>query len=616
MLVNLTGNAIKFTAEGEIAIGVACLEVSEERVTLQFSVRDTGIGIAPEDIDTLFTAFTQADGSTTRKYGGTGLGLAVCRQLVELMGGSIGAESLTGEGSIFHFTAVFPRSAEKEAVAIVPADVRGLKVLIVDDNASNRAVMQHMVTSLGFQAEPASSGREGLEQLRRGADAGSPFDLVLLDWCMPVLDGMAVSREMKAEPQLAGVRIVIMTAFGRGAEMKSAEEIGVDAFLIKPVKPSLLFDTVMDIFAEDGSAAEERKILSRALRDAELFAGVRVLLAEDNPVNQKLASAVLEGMGLAVDIAADGGEAVAAVGGKAYDAVLMDIQMPAMNGYEATRAIRREPRWADLPIIAMTANAMKGDREKCLEAGMDDYVGKPIDRQELFTTLKKWIKARSTPENGELTVEDESADGERVPTSLSSIDVGEALQRIGGNEDLFKELLLDFGTQFGSAVEEIRSALGRGDTELARRLVHTLKGTAGNLSAKSLQAAALALETAIKGESGEDEELIERVDRALEEVLGDIRTFCSAVDARPQRGSGNRGTVDREILRPLLTELGGYIQACDPVGVAARIELVRSQVVSVELNGALEALEAQAGSFDFDAAQKTLRGIAESLGVE
>jgi two-component system, sensor histidine kinase and response regulator len=623
VLVNLTGNAIKFTEEGEIAIGVKCSEVSAERATLRFSVRDTGIGISPENIDGLFSAFTQAEGSTARQYGGTGLGLAVCKQLVELMGGNIGVESRVGEGSCFYFTATFPRTTAAEPVPAVPADVRGLKVLIVDDNENSRTVMQHVVTSLGFRATLASSGRDGLEQLRREGAAGNPFDLVLLDWRMPDLDGMAVSRQMKGDPLLAPVHIIIMTAFGRGAEIERAEEIGVDAFLIKPVKPSLLFDTVMNIFSADGPATGESRILSRASRDTELFAGVCVLLAEDNLVNQKLASAVLGGMGLGVDIVADGGEAVAAVGSKAYDAVLMDIQMPVMNGYEATRAIRRDPRWANLPIIAMTANAMKGDREECLEAGMDDYVSKPIDRQELFTTLKKWVKSQSTPNDRELPTEDgnvdgESGDGEKEATSLSSIDMGEALQRLGGNERLLKELLLDFGAESGSAIEEIRSAIEGGGTELAQRLVHTLKGTAGNLSAKGLQAAALTLETAIRGgEIEELEELIGRVEGFLRRVLDDIRTICGAAgDESSDRGSGVNGRViDRAVLAPLLVELVGQIEICDPVGVEECMQTIEEQVVGSEVSEKLVQLAEQANRFDFDEAQQTLVQIAAELEI-
>ena len=645
ILINLTGNAVKFTEEGEIDIQVTCLEQSQKKARLSFSVTDTGIGIAPEDVDKLFTAFIQADGSISRKFGGTGLGLSISKQLVEMMGGEVRVESEPGKGSMFHFTVNLARQPEgREKLLAVPIDLRGLKVLIVDDNEANRTVMQHMVEAFGFHSELAASGEEGLEKLDQHTIADEPFELVLMDWMMPGLDGLAASERIKADPRFADLSIIMMTAFGREAEMERAESIGVDAFLIKPIKHSLLFDTAMNIFGQKmgGDLATERRMISREAMETELFHQARLLLVEDNAINQQVAVAVLSDVGFMVDIANNGRIAVEAVEKTRYDAVLMDVQMPEMDGFEATAAIRCNPSHDKLPIIAMTANAMKGDREKCLEVGMDDYVGKPIDQKELFSALKRWLKPRQqeseTPPPA--VVEEEAT--EAVPTAVDGIDMEAALQRLGGNEDLLINVLGEFPGLFGDTVPDIREALGREDMETAERLAHTLKGAAGTIGAEAVQNAAMEVELAI-GEDALDnlDELIDHVDATLNALLESLRAFNGTPDEVPpsaepgtdaeeeiassiEDGNGSAGKTSSsaggeplapEALAAVLQELGEHIENCDPMGMEECTRQAIEETQGSDLEETVHDLEALIESMDLDGAQNALADLIDTLGT-
>ena len=618
VLVNLMGNAIKFTERGEIAIKATCVEKGRDRAILRLEVRDTGIGIEPEKIHKLFQSFNQGDGATTRKFGGTGLGLAIGKRLVELMGGEIGVESAPGKGSRFYFTvAVKRRPEEEKQEQILAADIRGLKLLIVDDNRESQIVIKRMVESLGFRADLAESGEEALVRLAEGKRDGAPFELVLMDWRMPGMDGLTAAERVKGDPQLAELPIVMMTAFGREAERERAAAIGVDAFLVKPIKQSLLLDTVMEIFGEKaptGISVKREMVYQREPANTEGLAGARVLLVEDNPVNQKLAATILDQAGLTVSVAGNGKEAVEAVGEAAFDAVLMDMQMPEMDGLEATRMIRGKLRSEELPIIAMTANAMKGDREKCLEAGMDDYVSKPIDREKLLATLQRWIGPRERGGFAGTAGSVVGGDQEGLGKLVGSIDVPEALKRMGGSEELLRELLVDFGEQSGGAVEEIREALVGEERGLARRLVHTLKGTAGNLSAKELQAAALELETGIKEERGDEmERLMGQAERELGQVLEDIGQL--GVEGSPFPAEEGGAELDREGAATLLAQLEGYIRDCDPVGAGSCIAALEKRIGGTELATEVGLLAKHVGGFEFDEAEKKLLQIQKELEI-
>ena len=395
VLLNLTNNAVKFTETGEIVISTAMVSRDQDRVTLKFSVSDTGIGLTQEQINKLFQAFSQADTSTTRKYGGTGLGLTISKRLVDLMGGEIWVESQPGKGSTFIFTASFGLGQEKAKKAFVPSQsLRGMKVLVVDDNATSRQILQEILESFTFEVTQAASGEEGLAEIEK-ASPDLPFELVIMDWKMPGMDGIEASRIIKAHPHLSKIPVIIMvTNYGREEIMGEAEGAGLDGFLIKPVSPSFLFDTIMQAFGErvPGQAPALPREVAVEGRVQQTLQGARVLLVEDNEINQQVAMEILSGAGVKVSLAKNGREAVRAVSENDYDAVLMDVQMPVMDGYEATGLIRRDSRHQDLPIIAMTAHAMSGDKAKSLAAGMNDHITKPIDPDELYRTLAQYIR--------------------------------------------------------------------------------------------------------------------------------------------------------------------------------------------------------------------------------
>jgi len=494
---------------GEIVVSTELVKKDKAQVALKFSVRDTGIGMTEEQAAKLFQPFAQADSSTTRKYGGTGLGLTISKRLAEMMGGDIWVESEQGRGSIFSFTANFGLGEEKAKKQYKPAsELRGMKVLVVDDNATSRDILQEMLESFTFEVTVAASGPEGITELE-SAKEDRPFELVVMDWKMPGMDGIEASRRIKNHEGLSKIpAIVLVTAYGREEIMQQAQEVGLEGFLLKPVNPSMLFDTIIQAFGE--ALPETSRIAQR--REQEVVAlehirGANVLLVEDNEINQQVAREILEGAGLNVALANDGQEGVNAVKECNYDVVLMDVQMPVMDGYTATREIRKDKQFKDLPIIAMTAHAMAGDEDKSLQAGMDGHVTKPIDPDQLFSTLQKWIKPsekRVQAQQPEVPVEQFESDKavpaeDELPESLSGFDLADGLRRLQGNKRLYRKLLLSFATDYNAVANEIRQALDAEDFDQAHSLVHNLKGLAGNLAATELQAAAMNMEKLVKG---------------------------------------------------------------------------------------------------------------------
>ena len=546
ILINLSNNAVKFTASGEIVVSTELVKKEEAQVTLKFSVRDTGIGMTVEQAAKLFQPFAQADSSTTRKYGGTGLGLTISKRLTEMMGGEIWVESQPERGSTFIFTANFGLGNEKAKKYFKPAsELRGMKVLVVDDNATSRSIFQEMLESFSFEVSLASSGEEGITELE-AAGKDKPFELVIMDWMMPGMDGLEASKRIKGLKSLSKIpAIILVTAYGREEVMQQAETVGLEGFLLKPVNPSMLFDTIMQAFGE--AVPETSRIAQKHDQEAEALKhirGAQVLLVEDNEINQQVAREILEGAGLNVTLATNGLEAVNAVMENNYDAVLMDVQMPVMDGYTATKKIRKweyetrnaevgvrnaekelktEDRYqrtddrrqktdgreqtSNIPIIAMTAHAMAGDEDKSLESGMNGHVTKPIDPAQLFAALQKWIRPsekRAQVQQPEVPVERLEAgkivpEEDELPESLPGFDLAAGLERLMGNRRLYRKLLVDFGTKYTKTASDIRDALDTKDFEQAHSLVHNLKGLAGNLDAGDLQAAAANLEKLVKG---------------------------------------------------------------------------------------------------------------------
>jgi signal transduction histidine kinase/CheY-like chemotaxis protein len=398
VLLNLATNAVKFTQIGEVTIEVNVLDETHDRVRVLFTVNDTGMGIPIDQKNRLFKSFSQVDGSTTRRFGGTGLGLAISKRLVEMMGGSIGVDSTEGAGSTFWFTAQLGKTISAEldgAKHVLPVDVQGKRILAVDDNQTNRKILQTYLSSWQCHAESAAGGAEALELLVQAAERGKPFDMAIIDYMMPHMDGEALGKTIKKNPLLADIRLVLLTSRGVRGDAARARDAGFDAYLTKPIKQSQMFDAVVSVFgrnADDRTSPSSQPIITRHTIKESARNKPRILLAEDNPVNQKVALIHLRKLGYAAEVANNGREALEALEKDFFDLVLMDIQMPEMDGYQATQAIRRlKGKQRQVPIIAMTAHAMKGDREKCLEAGMDDYLSKPVTPEKMKEKLSNWL---------------------------------------------------------------------------------------------------------------------------------------------------------------------------------------------------------------------------------
>ncbi|MDR7299147.1 signal transduction histidine kinase/DNA-binding response OmpR family regulator [Pelomonas aquatica] len=487
ILLNLGNNAVKFTERGEVTMAVTVAERGAERVVLRFEVRDTGIGLSPEACQRLFQPFTQADASTSRRFGGTGLGLAICRHLVERMGGTIGVDSEPRRGSCFNFTLPFSLQPGLQPAA-QPTELRGTRLLIVDDHPAARELLSTLVASLGLNAEMAADGEAALAAVASADAADRPFRLVLLDWRMPGMDGIECLARLTqgGASRHAPPTVLMVTAFGREQAERQLQARGlqVAALLPKPVTPSALLDACITALGQRATLprrSEQRQELLQA-RQASL-GGARVLLVEDNAINQELACSLLERAGVVVAVAANGREALAALDRDSFDAVLMDCQMPVMDGYEATRALRQRPALQGLPVIAMTANAMAGDREKVLAVGMNDHVAKPFQVDELFATLARWVGAKPARPGG-------------LVAMPSELDTRAGLEAVNGNEMLYRRLLGMFREREADFETRVREACARGDAAGALRCAHDLKSVAGTLGMPALQQAAGALEAA------------------------------------------------------------------------------------------------------------------------
>ncbi len=487
--VNLIGNAIKFTERGEVVLRVEVQSLSEREACLHFTVSDTGIGIPPEQQQKLFKAFSQADTSTTRKYGGTGLGLAISARLVQMMGGEIWLDSQAGRGSAFHFTIPFGRANGPVAppVPVEPAQVHGMPVLVVDDNATNRRILHEMLTNWGMKPTEVEGGKEAISALEQARGSGSPFSLVLLDAMMPEMDGFTLAERIRQDSKLVKSTLMMLSSANRREDAARCRELGVDTYLTKPVRQSTLLDAIMTSLGPSVSV-EDRA----APAPAEPAGGrrkLRLLLAEDNLVNQRLAISLLKKRGHQVVVVGNGREAVEALDGPRFDAVLMDVQMPEMDGFEATAAIRalEAKTGSHTPIIAMTAHALKGDRERCLEAGMDAYVSKPLRPQDLFDVLESL-----TPKAAEAV---ETAAEAAVPTPHpSAFDMAAALERVDGDIELMKELAGLFLDECPQRMAEIRQAITQSDAAKLANAAHTLKGSVGNFGAREAFEASRRLE--------------------------------------------------------------------------------------------------------------------------
>ena len=495
VLTNLVGNAVKFTEKGEVVVRANCERMTETHVTIRFSVSDTGIGISRDAQQRLFQAFVQADGSTTRRFGGTGLGLAICKQLVARMGGEIGVVSEIGKGSTFWFTACFEKQAGGGMAAPRPANLKDVRVLTVDDNDTNRAILHHLLTSWGMREQQASNGTAAVALLQSEAGRGRMFDLAVLDMQMPGMDGLELARAMKKDPRFASIRIVMLTSVDRQEDPEALRETGVDAYLTKPVKQSQLFDCLSLVMSQD---VETREIKSGLVALSAQPATVveppeklRILIAEDNPVNQKVALYQLQKLGYMADVVDNGKRALDALARSRYDIVFMDCQMPELDGYEATRDLRAiEGDERHTWIVAMTANSLEGDREKCLNAGMDDYVSKPVKPENLQAAIRRYSGLRPT----EHRVREVNVAG----IIDSSILAGFRELEVEGEESILAKLIDVFIENTPRVLAEARQALNTRMSPQLERAAHTLKGSCSNFGAERMRAACQRLEHSAK----------------------------------------------------------------------------------------------------------------------
>ncbi len=524
VLLNLANNAIKFTSQGEITISTQTVFINTNSLVLQFAIKDTGIGMTEEQLTRLFKPFTQADSTTTRKYGGTGLGLTICRQLVQMMGGEISVKSSPGAGSEFSFTAGF-RLNQNINGYVLPSEMVGMRTLVIDDNPVSRILMCRVLELFRLDTAQAGSGEEGIRKLEAVLDS-DPFHLVLIDWDMPGMNGIETSRIIKNNPEFAGrLKIIMVTGYTDDTVANEAETLGLDGFFIKPINPSLLFNTLMEIFGKDEKRIEvQRNLKFPFKREWRQLRGAKILIVEDNEINQQVVREFLEKENIIVETAFNGEEAVNAVKSCDFDGILMDINMPVMDGIEAARQIRDELCLKEIPIIAITANVMKDNLEKYLKSGMNDYISKPIDIEQMFDTLIKWIRPaeRSVP-----VYCDKGADCENeyceIPDSIEGVDISDGLRRVRGNRKLYMKLIFQFMKENRDLVENINQLLEEGKSEESHLLVHTLKSTAGCIGAHGIQRAAGGLESVLKeGKNKNYSEMVEILSDELNNVLNAI----------------------------------------------------------------------------------------------
>jgi CheY-like chemotaxis protein len=479
IIVNLVGNALKFTASGEVVVHVGLSDATESEAELHAEVRDTGIGIPKDKQRAIFEAFSQADTSTTRKFGGTGLGLAISTRLVELMNGRIWVESEEGVGTRFHFLVrlgISPHPVPRHSTDV--AALKGLPVLVIDDNATNRRILLELLASWGMNPAAAEGGMAALAMMREAASAGRPYSVVLLDCLMPEMDGFGVAEQIQHDPAIAGATVLMLSSAGRPDDMARCRSLAIARCLIKPVKESDLLEAIARALGT--AAVGQESAAPRHERPTEVRP-CRILLTEDSLVNQKVAVGLLAMRGHSVVVASTGREALAALERERFDVVLMDVQMPEMDGLEATAAIRARERLngGHVPIVAMTAHAMKGDRERCLAGGMDDYISKPVEASELYRVVERFAPQPAAPES--------------TPRG-AALDWAKALHQVRDQADLLQDVAQVFLDECPKMLAEIHAAIAARDAVRLRRAAHTLKGSAALFAAKPTMDAALKLE--------------------------------------------------------------------------------------------------------------------------
>jgi two-component system, sensor histidine kinase and response regulator len=637
ILINLAGNAVKFTKSGHVLIKVEQVKEKEfdpKQIKLRFLIEDTGIGMNKQQIRKLFCSFSQADESTTRKYGGTGLGLTISKHLVEMMDGEIAVASEPDRGSKFCFTIRMEVAPDhKDRVLECPVDLQGVKVLVVDDNAIARDIICKSLESFSLQTHQVSGGEESISELEKAAAAGTPYDLVIMDWKMPGLNGIETSKQIKNSSKLTKIPVIfLVTAYSHVLAPSQIEEVGIDTFLLKPVNSSLLFNAIVDAFSDTSEEKQHSHPNNSKNNNIKIEAvlGAHLLLVEDNEINQQVATELLEDAGYQVTVVNTGRQAVDILTGKdsshLFDCVLMDIQMPELDGHEATRLIRdweeitpsakraafATPKSA-IPIIAMTAHAMASERQKCLDSGMNDHISKPIDPDLLFKTLVKWIKPAARKEATHMPLKKSSVETVELPEKLSGFDLEAGLSRVAGNRSLLLDLLLQLYRKYRQTDQQIRQALQDNNLELAERLAHTIKGMAGNLGASALHTAANDLETAINhNDSVQFEKLLTLFAKSLQAAMQSIKPIEQQANIATRAPVPNGESLDTEEIMALLKEISTLIFS-DYGAAIDRITALKSLRHDAKVSSLFQELIDHLNEFNEDAAITCLNQISTVL---
>ncbi|BBC23868.1 response regulator [Pseudanabaena sp. ABRG5-3] len=613
ILINYANNAVKFTDHGEISIIVRLKEYREQDVVLYLAVKDTGIGLTEEQMRNLFNSFQQADTSTTRKFGGTGLGLAICKRIAQLMGGEVGVDSEYGKGSTFWSTVCLAKSNVPSRRLVLSQDLQGKRVLVVDDNDNARQVMKDLLEYMKFNVDLAKSGDDALTLVADADQGQHPYEIIFLDWQMPHMDGLEVARRINEMSLNHKPHNLMVTAYGREEVFKSAKEIGIADILVKPLNISVLFDSLVNLLGDI------EQTTSKAYDDeSELFdrlqsiKGARILLVEDNELNQEVAMELLQDAGFAVELAENGRVALEKVTTAKYDLVLMDMQMPEMDGVEATLAIREDPNYQNLPIVAMTANVMQKDRDRCMDAGMNDHVAKPIEPDELWAMLLKWIPPQVTRQAIEEISPVLPTQPEQQPENaiampaipvIAGLDTVEGLRRVMGKPSLYISILRKFVAGQQDFATQFKQALQNNDHQLAERLAHTLKGVSGNIGAGEIQQLAAALESAIKNQFSPHQ-----IDHLLKSVQQPLAMLIEQLVAQLEPEAA---LLKVEIDFPKLEEICNKLSALLTEDDAEALDLLQenADLLGTAFPNQYQAIANAINSFDFDTA-KTALGVA------
>ena len=607
ILINLGNNAVKFTDSGEIVLKIECTKQNSDDIELSFSVSDTGIGMTPEQLNKLFKSFSQADSSTSRKYGGTGLGLTISKSLTELMGGEILVESNYGKGTTFSFTTKLKLSNQIHVQELtLPDNFRDLKILITDDNKTAREIQYEILDMMGFKSDKCNNGEKTLELIKNAEAEGAPYDLLFLDWQMPGLDGLETALKLQKGLTLTKPpKIILITGFGKEeleGKAKNAE-IHFDQILTKPANPSSIYNAIMKCFGQKVvNSTRHNQKEANFKEDADKLGGAKILLAEDNELNQELARELLEDIGIHLTIVENGQEALNRIQHEYFDGVLMDVQMPIMDGYTATRKIRQLNDYKEIPILAMTANVMKSDVDKSLEAGMNALIAKPLNVEDMFKTMATWITPANPEMNQEVRciIEGEEQTQELEATSESEwpgLDTKKALSRVGGKQNLLNKLFLRFIQDQSNSIHELKTYLSEGKNIDAERVAHTLKGLSGNLGALNLEKSAKNLESAIKNETDNVGECVDICEKDFLKTLDAIKALLPN-DVKPKDKDVQIG---EEELNALIINVKQKLEQYDPT-VVNTISSIKKSINDESIGDQLDHLEDLIQTYDFDLA--------------